>query len=101
VARRAQGGAAGPGTLFVSEENMLGSMRRRWGGKGLLRDAGARVAALAQPFAAIPELTLALAIRSLDDWWVSANAFAQGTGACGGGAGALALRSRRLARRDR
>jgi hypothetical protein len=81
VARRVrQAARGGARTLLVSEENVLGSMQAAMAGAGLYADAGPRVAAVARAFSGT-ELTLALAIRSFDDWWASVRAFRAARGA--------------------
>jgi hypothetical protein len=80
----------GAETLFVSDENMLGSMQSALAGKGLYPDAGARVATVAQAFVG-SRITLALAIRTLDDWWSSVRAFRAGRDAAVPDAAELAV----------
>lgn len=62
--------ARGAGLLFVSEENMLGSMRRNLQGCALYPDAGARVAGFAAGFAG-HRVTIGLSIRCPDAYWAS------------------------------
>ncbi len=63
----AQFGAA---FVFVSEENMLGTMRLITRAQRLYPDAGARVARFAEGFGG-HELTLGLSIRCYDAFWAS------------------------------
>ncbi len=96
VARRSrQAARGGAETLVVSEENVLGSMQAAMAGTGLYPDAGPRVAAVARAFGG-SHLTLALAIRSLDDWWASVRGFRSASGwavPCHAACGRLAVRS--------
>ena len=66
--------AGGTEQLFVSEENMLGTMRMTLAERVLYPDAGDRVAGFARAMAG-HKLTLALSIRSYDTWWASVLAF--------------------------
>ena len=61
---------AGAQTLFVSEENMLGSMRAITEAQRLYPAAGARVAGFAAPFSG-HRLMLGLSIRCYDGFWSS------------------------------
>ncbi len=80
VSRRMRKAAhQGAQTLFVSDENMLGSMQAALSGRGLYADAGARVATVARAFVG-SNVTLALAIRSLDAWWTSVHAYREARG---------------------
>lgn len=60
----------GTALLFVSEENMLGNMRRLLGQTRLYDGAGARVARFAQGFDG-HGMTLGLSIRCYDAFWTS------------------------------
>ena len=66
----AQAAEQGATTLVVSEENMLGTMRRITQDQTLYAGAGARVARFAAAFAP-HEVTLGLSIRSPDAFWAS------------------------------
>jgi len=61
---------AGATLLFVSEENMLGTMRLVTQAQRLYPDAGARVARFAEGFGG-HDLTLGLSIRCYDAYWAS------------------------------
>lgn len=65
--------------LLVSEENCLGSMRAALAGGGLYGDGAARVAAILPAFEG-RDVTLALGLRALDDWWSSVQAFRRARG---------------------
>lgn len=67
-ARQAE--TAGTALVFVSEENMLGTMRHVAEAQCLYPGAGARVAQFARGFEA-HRLSLALSIRCYDAWWAS------------------------------
>lgn len=71
VAQLADKGRVG---LFVSEENMLGSMRGVLDDIRLYPDAGARVARFAAGLRD-HNVTLALALRCYDTWWASVLGF--------------------------
>jgi hypothetical protein len=62
--------AMGAAMLFVSEENMLGTMRRNAEAQTLYPDAGARVAGFAAGFAG-HGLTIGLSLRCYDAYWAS------------------------------
>ena len=66
-----QAALAGAGTLLVSEENMLGTMRQITLAQRLYPDTGARVARFAEAFDG-HDLTLGLSIRCYDAFWASA-----------------------------
>jgi hypothetical protein len=75
VSRRlADAEAAGTRILFVSEENALGTMRHALASGVPYADACRRVGPVAAAFAG-RDITLALAIRALDDWWASVAAY--------------------------
>jgi len=61
---------AGAALLFVSEENMLGTMRRNIEAQRLYPGAGDRVAGFAAGFAGLG-LTIGLSIRCYDAYWAS------------------------------
>jgi hypothetical protein len=65
--------------LIVTEENMIGSVRANLRAIRLYPDAGTRLARHADAVGEVA--TVALTIRSLDDYWASALAFAVARGA--------------------